>query len=214
MTPPAKTIETKPKRGRTAPDDATRMAKAVSHPLRTKILVRLNERVASPNELSKEFEEPLGNVSYHVRALLDLDCIELVDTAQRRGALEHYYRAVRRPIIDDDSWGELPPSVRHGFAVEWFKKTFGDVGRAIDAGRFETRSDAHLTFTPLILDEQAWKELAVELTALLERGLELQAESAGRRHDGDANGEGDEIAARLVLMQYEGPPPKRRARKR
>ncbi len=41
-----------------------------------------------------ELDEPkLGNVSYHVRALLDDGLVELVRTEQRRGALAHFYRA-------------------------------------------------------------------------------------------------------------------------
>ena len=45
---------------------------------------------ALSNELAAEFNEPLGNVSYHVVVLRDLGMIELVDTAARRGAIEHY----------------------------------------------------------------------------------------------------------------------------
>src|SRR5215211_3459933 len=71
-----------------------RLARALSHPLRLKLLAALNEGVASPNQLANRLGEPLANVSYHVRILLDLDCIELVETAQRRGAIEHFYRAL------------------------------------------------------------------------------------------------------------------------
>ena len=49
-----------------------RVAKALSHPLRAHVLTILNERVASPNQMSEELGEPLGNVSYHVKALLEL----------------------------------------------------------------------------------------------------------------------------------------------
>ena len=73
------------------------MAKALAHPLRVQLLTALNEGVASPNELAKRLNEPLTNVSYHVRMLHDLGCIELVETEPRRGALEHYYRAIVRP---------------------------------------------------------------------------------------------------------------------
>ena len=74
----------------------SRLAKALAHPLRVQLLAALNEGVASPNELSKKLDEPLTNVSYHVRMLHDLGCIELVETEPRRGALEHYYRAIVR----------------------------------------------------------------------------------------------------------------------
>ena len=55
-----------------------RIVRALSHPIRHRVLVALNERVASPKELAAELGEPLGNVSYHTRVLAQLGCIELV----------------------------------------------------------------------------------------------------------------------------------------
>src|SRR5688500_18924529 len=89
-----------------------RLVKALGHPLRAQILTVLNERVASPNELAQETGEPLGNVSYHVRLLADLDCVELVRTEPRRGAVEHYYRATVPPWLDKSAWKSLPKSLR------------------------------------------------------------------------------------------------------
>ena len=74
-----------------------RIAKALAHPLRARILQRLGERVASPGDLAVELGAPLGVVSYHVRMLRDYDCVELVRTEPRRGALQHFYRATARP---------------------------------------------------------------------------------------------------------------------
>ena len=90
----------------------SRLAKALAHPLRVQLLAALNEGVASPNELAKRLDEPLTNVSYHVRMLHDLGTIELVETEPRRGALEHYYRAVVRPFFGDRDWKRLPKNAR------------------------------------------------------------------------------------------------------
>ena len=60
------------------------VAKAFAHPLRVQILIILNERVASPNLLAQELDQSLNLVAYHVRVLEKYDCIELVDTKQRR----------------------------------------------------------------------------------------------------------------------------------
>lgn len=79
---------------RSEQDLLTRMAKALAHPLRSRILHLIAEAPAqgvSPNEMTKATGEPLGNVSYHTKALLELGLIDLSDTAQRRGAIEHYY---------------------------------------------------------------------------------------------------------------------------
>ena len=179
------------------------MAKALSHPLRAKLLGRLNERVASPNELAQELGEPLGNVSYHVRALLDLECVELVETAPRRGAIEHYYRATQRPLGDESVWKLLPPSARRGFAVEWFKEAFADARDAVDAGGFEERSDCHMSFTRLDLDQRAWGKLSTRVAALMDYALELQSESAGPPATVPSD---DRVESRLILAQYEGAP--------
>src|ERR1700741_3104125 len=91
---------------------APRLVKTISHPLRQRIMVRLNDREASPNELATEFQEPLGRLSYHVSALVKAGAIELVRTEPRRGAVEHFYRALVRPWFSDDDWTRLAPSLR------------------------------------------------------------------------------------------------------
>lgn len=87
--------------------------KALSHPLRARLLDLLDQRTASPSQLADELGEPLPNVSYHVRRLLDLGCIELAGTEPRRGATEHYYRATETSLsrmaltLDEQGWEEL-----------------------------------------------------------------------------------------------------------
>jgi DNA-binding transcriptional ArsR family regulator len=73
-------------------DHAAAVAQALSHPLRIAFLraLRGRERL-SPSEFAREDSRPLGSVSYHVKALREASVIEVVDTAKRRGALEHYY---------------------------------------------------------------------------------------------------------------------------
>ena len=110
--------------------------------MRTRILAILNERVASPNEISEMIDERLPNVSYHVRALLDLGCIELVSTAQRRGAIEHYYRALVRPFFSDRDWKRLPRSGRQAISDVALQMIWEDVSDAIKAGTFEARTES------------------------------------------------------------------------
>lgn len=67
-------------------------AKIATHPLRLRILQAVQAHgEASPSTLAEEFGERLGNVSYHVRTLLDRGMLELRRTEPRRGAVEHYY---------------------------------------------------------------------------------------------------------------------------
>jgi len=91
-----------------------RLVRALAHPLRVQILEILSERVASPNDLSEELGVGLGHVAYHTRTLDRCGCVELVDTAQRRGATEHFYKATPgaslswTPLeLDQSGWDEV-----------------------------------------------------------------------------------------------------------
>src|SRR3954463_12195972 len=143
------------------PDGETseaRIAKALAHPLRARILQRLGERVASPGDLAVELDAPLGVVSYHVRMLRDYDCVELVRTEPRRGALQHFYRATARPNLDDAQWRTLPSQLRRELAGETLQDLVDDLATAADAGTLDD-PDIVLTRTPLKLDEKAFKKL-------------------------------------------------------
>ena len=70
-----------------------RLAKAMSHPLRARILVVLRADDASPRELAMRLDAPLSTVAYHVRVLVSLDLVSLVGQEPRRGSVEHFYRA-------------------------------------------------------------------------------------------------------------------------
>jgi DNA-binding transcriptional ArsR family regulator len=71
-----------------------RLAKALSSPLRARALALIAEGVASPKRIAKELDLDVRSVAYHVRVLRKLGCIELVETQQRRGAIEHIYKTV------------------------------------------------------------------------------------------------------------------------
>ena len=105
--------------------------------MRAHILAILNDRVASPNEISGMINERLPNVSYHVRALHELECIELVRTAQRRGAIEHYYRALKRPFFSDRDWKRLPQSARQAMSDVALQLIWNDVSAAIEENTLE-----------------------------------------------------------------------------
>jgi DNA-binding transcriptional ArsR family regulator len=188
-----------------------RIAKALAHPLRVRLLAALNtEGVASPNQLAEQVEEPLQNVSYHVRVLLSLGCIELVRTAQRRGAIEHFYRPLMRPFFSDADWEQLPRSARQSVSDVVLQLVWDDAARALGAGTFDERDDRHLSRTPLALDDRGWEDLNEVLAEALERALEIQAESAERL----SKAGGDSFCTRLVLGHFPAAPPEYEPKRR
>jgi hypothetical protein len=170
--------------------------------------------------MAKEFDESLPLVSYHVRILRELECIELVRTTPRRGAIEHHYRALTRPFLDDDDWAQLPPSARKAVSNTVLTKALTDVRSAVAAGTFDDRADRHLSYSALLLDEQGWRSLIDRMNELLDWAIEEQAAAAGRRQDDESGG--GEVRARLTMFSYSAPPvgaeeasaPKRRRAKR
>jgi DNA-binding transcriptional ArsR family regulator len=180
-----------------------RIAKALSHPMRARILMILNERVASPNEIADSIDERLPNVSYHVRALLELGTIELVDTAQRRGAIEHYYRAIVRPFFSDKDWKRLPRSGRQAISDSILQILWDDVSESIKSGTFEARDDRHLTHKRMVLDEQGWEEMAQLLNDVLTQAEKIESGSTARMKKAD---DGAGISTTLAMTHFESRP--------
>jgi DNA-binding transcriptional ArsR family regulator len=78
-----------------------RLAKALSSSLRARALNLIAEGVASPKAIAGALGLDVRSVAYHVRVLRELGCIELVETQQRRGAVEHLYRITERTLEKD-----------------------------------------------------------------------------------------------------------------
>jgi DNA-binding transcriptional ArsR family regulator len=158
-----------------------RVAKALSHGLRLRILKRLNEHgVASPSELADALGEPLGNVSYHVRILRELDCLELVRTEPRRGALEHFYRARMSPWLNDEQWAQLPATFRRKTLARILSEILESATRAGQEGGFDG-PESHASHVALAVDQTGRVEIAELLSETLEAVLRIHAASVGRQ---------------------------------
>jgi DNA-binding transcriptional ArsR family regulator len=191
---------------RTSPEGITQqLAKALAHPLRVRILTSLQKGISSPNQLAQELGEPLGNVSYHVKTLLEYDCVELVKTEPRRGAVEHFYRATERAFFSDADWAKIPASARKGISGVALQTIGKDVTEAMVAGTIDARTDSHITETSLLLDEKGWTELSGLLTETLSRATEIQEEAASRL----ASEKSDPVATKLAILHYESPQKKK-----
>jgi DNA-binding transcriptional ArsR family regulator len=185
-----------------------RIVKAISHPIRHRVLVLLNDRIASPNEIAGEIGESLGRVSYHVRQLAEVGAIELVRTEPRRGAVEHFYRATARAWFSDSDWALLPRTTRQGIFGQSLERIGADVVGAAEAGGFD-HVQAHVSYTLLDLDDQGMADLSRLLSDTLDRALEIHAESAGRRSAAD----GESTPTELAMLHFERAPAGRKRRR-
>jgi DNA-binding transcriptional ArsR family regulator len=180
------------------------IVKALAHPLRVQILTALEHRTASPNQLATELGMPLGNVSYHVRMLSKLGLIRLVSRRQRRGAVEHFYKAEARPVIGDDVWAQVPDIVKSRMVQAGLTGTMAMIASAARDGGFN-HDDAHLSRSSFEVDEEAWRACSQEVSALFERLREITAQTAERL--ADAPLDHDRKRASVVLMLFEGGEP-------
>jgi DNA-binding transcriptional ArsR family regulator len=180
--------------------DDPRYVKAMSHPLRVRILAILQERRASPNELAGVLEATLGTVAYHVRTLHQLGLIELVDETPVRGAVEHHYRAKVRPNVTKEAWASASPVAKQA-AVGSSLQMIDEYARASAAAGGFDRPEAALARLSLRVDEEAWKELA-KLTERFVADATKIEESAQERLGKHAEADGV-IDVGAVLMLFE-----------
>jgi len=163
-----------------------RLVRALAHPLRIQILEILSERIASPNTLSMELETGLSHVAYHTRTLDKCGCLELVDTAQRRGATEHFYKASPGSFIGNREWRSVPRSVRGAISAATLQTFLDKAIAALEAGTLDGRDDTIFRWMPLQLDEEGWKDVVAILEEATNQILSAHLRSQDRLNSGEA----------------------------
>jgi DNA-binding transcriptional ArsR family regulator len=179
----------------------TTLAAIVAHPTRVRCFMILAERTASPVEIAQEIGKDVGHVGYHVRKLQELNLIELVDERPVRGAVEHFYRAIERPILHEEEFAEQSIEEREVFTRYILQRHVSDVARAMDEHTFDARPNRWILRMPMVVDEAGFEELAALHAEIYERTLQIQARSDGRRSGTDDEG----IPTMSTTMFFETP---------
>jgi DNA-binding transcriptional ArsR family regulator len=181
-----------------------RLAAAMSHPTRVRVMSVLTERVASPREIATKIGEPLNNVTYHVNQLRDLGCIELVRAEPVRGGrvTEHFYRSCRRAYFDETAWDTLTETERYGVITAILKMISADIATAMTAGTFLQDGDAHASRSVLHLDDEGWGEVIKVIERATNDLFDVEERVATRA----AEGKPTPIHAKLDILQYRMPP--------
>lgn len=171
-----------------------RLVRALAHPLRVQILEILTERVASPNWLSIQLDAGLSHVAYHTRALDRCGCLDLVDTAQKRGATEHFYKASPGSFVGGRAWRRVPRSVLGGVSAATLQTFLDKAIAALEAGTLDGREDTIFRWMPLLLDQAGWEEVV----AIMEEATNLILAAHLRSQDRLAAGNSDEAISTVV----------------
>ncbi len=175
------------------------LAHVVAHHIRVQALTVLAERVASPKEIAATLDENLNVVSHHVKELKKMGLVEIVDEQPRRGATEHFYRAIIRPLLSSEEWEKLSVPERQRFSIWIVQLVLGDAAKSFSASLFDARTDRHLSRVPLVLDREGWDEVTEIQNEALKAILEAQARSDERR--AESGEEGLSVSAAMLCFE-------------
>lgn len=181
--------------------DDPRVAKALAHPLRVRVLGVLERRSATPRELAEALDVGLENLAYHVRKLRDYGLIELERRQKVGGAYEHVYRAKERPRITASAWDALPDIAKQAVIAATLDRLLPLIADAAETG-FE-RPDSLIARRPYVLDPQAAGEAYRVMAEALDAIGALEQEAAERIRDGDV----EELPVTAVALIFATPDP-------
>lgn len=136
-------------------------AKLCANPVDLRIVDELNRRELSPKRLHALMADlTLPGSDRRLRKIARHGWSAEVRQAtggRRRGATEHFYRAVGPALADNESWAEIPEDLRVTIASRTFEQLREKVKEAVDVGTFDARVDRHLTWSLLRLDRIGWE---------------------------------------------------------
>lgn len=175
----------------------------VCHPLRIRSLIYLTERSASVAEMAEEFGADKATISYHVKKLEAAGAVEVAEIREKpRGPHETVYRALQRPLMDDEESAALPTAERQTWIERIFAMIVADATAALQSGTFAARADHNIARFPTVVDEEGWVDLTVLLAETLDRSMDIQAESAARMIE---DPKARSIPVRVMTMLFESP---------
>lgn len=182
-----------------------RLAKVFSHPLRTQLLVLLNEQPGSPHDLKERLaakgdNESLNLIAYHVRVLDRYRAIELVDTETVRGATKHIYAANRKMLIDGGDWLELSDEAQIGICANAIGEAVERAQVALERGTMQ-KDDPVIVNLRLDVDDDAWALIRERMTIAWDEVEQVESDAIARTPDPTKR-----FPVTVSLLAYKSPP--------
>jgi DNA-binding transcriptional ArsR family regulator len=141
----------------------------LADPLRVRILDRLVREPMTVKMLGTDMGEPPAKVHYHVRELDRIGVIHLVETREKGGILEKYYRAVARTVsVQPDLLRTSAPDELGSLVHDYMQMV--QRGMAAALARYQEQSDDNL---PMFIDNENIWATADEFKALVEQYSKL-----------------------------------------
>lgn len=158
---------------------------AVTHPTREAIMrVLVDGGEMSPSQVAPLVGETVPNTSHHMKALTTAGCIEHTRKGSARGAIQHFYRAIDRPLVETDDW-ELfrreHPVWAERLVAQGLQVVLDDAAASARAGLLGADKNTHISRTRLVLDNQGLQEGVQAQERCREEMLEIARRSAKRQ---------------------------------
>jgi len=153
----------------------------ISHEITVKAMILIADDMRSPKEVGKRLDISASKASHHLRKLERLGIAELVGEREVGGTIEHFYRAVIRPIVSDVEWEKLDLVERQLYSVWIFQLVLADAATSFDAELFDAYPSRHLSRSPLLVDRQGLDEVAAAQTRAMRDSFDAVTRSAERR---------------------------------
>lgn len=148
--------------------------RGIADPIRIRILDRLVREPLTVTQLGAALGESPAKLHYHVRELEQLGLIKLVETREKGGILEKYYRAVAKDFQAPASLlRSTSPDDLQLMLEEWFRQVVHEGTKA--AGRaLQTPGDEPVTMgsSTLWATAEQFREILTELQAIVRRHSE------------------------------------------
>jgi len=172
--------------------------------LRLKIVTELYMREMSPKQFHEEFGGgSLPRVVRNFERLAEAGWLRYLRSegpgGERRGGVEHFYRATELAYIDADTWALLPYSIRVAFSWNAFRQIAARLRTAVEAGKLDGGSSRDLAPMPLLLDQTGWENVIEAIRANFVSIFEEQKDAAIRI----SHSKEEAIRASIVHIAFE-----------
>lgn len=182
-----------------------RLSKVFADELSLKIVAELNLREMSATQFHRECGgAKVDVVRRRFNMLTEMGWLKRVhykSGGKRRGAVENFYRATGPAIFDNETWANVPNSIRIAHSWKVFNQLSEQIKDAMVAGTFDSRADRHFTWSLLRLDQKGWEKMIAAVDALFAFILKEKDRAEDRLVD---SGE-KPITMTVAMVAFESP---------
>lgn len=176
------------------PSVAPELIRAISHPVRLRIFVALDQRPMTLAELMIAIDADRRCTLRHLRQMEAAGVVCSVN-----GPAGPVYETVTGPYFSDTDYGTLPLAIRRAGVAACLANVQASAAHALSDGGFD-RDDIHVSRTSVAVGAADWQRLADELAETLERIGTVRDDAA------ETPSQPGDVQATVVLMLYDSGP--------